>query len=92
MKAGFVVNKGDDPENLKFEDMRDGLVFRGSPETVASQILALRQEIGHFGTLLYTAHDWVNRDKMRNSMKLMAEEVMPIVNAEIAKETSTAAQ
>jgi alkanesulfonate monooxygenase SsuD/methylene tetrahydromethanopterin reductase-like flavin-dependent oxidoreductase (luciferase family) len=92
MMGGFVVNKDDSTENYKFQDMRDGLVFRGSPQTVAKQILELREEIGHFGTLLYTAHDWVDKIKMKNSMRLMAEEVMPIVNAAIRNEISSAAE
>ena len=92
MMSGFTVNKGDNTEGYTFEHMRDGLVFRGSPETVAKKILDLREEIGHFGTLLYTAHDWVEKNKMKKSMKLMAEEVMPIVNEAIARETSTAAE
>ena len=79
-KAPFVANAGDDPEELTHEKVRDACVIHGSPETVAEKILALRDEVGHFGTLLYAAHDWTDKARMKNSMRLMAEEVMPRIN------------
>jgi hypothetical protein len=33
-------------------------VICGSPRLVLEQLVALRAEIGHFGTLLMTGHDW----------------------------------
>ena len=33
-----------------------------------------------FGTLLYAGHDWADVDLAKNSMKLMAEKVMPKIN------------
>lgn len=83
MKGPFVVNKGDDPEKLTHESLRDNYVIYGSPSTVAEKLLAFREEIGHFGTLMLTAQDWTNAAFMKNSMKLMAEEVMPAVNKAI---------
>ena len=82
-KAGFVVNKGDDPAQLTPQALRDACVIAGSPETVAQKILALREEIGDFGTLMYAAHDWQDQARMKNSMRLMAEEVMPRVNSQL---------
>jgi alkanesulfonate monooxygenase SsuD/methylene tetrahydromethanopterin reductase-like flavin-dependent oxidoreductase (luciferase family) len=79
-KGPFVANAGDDPETLTHEQVRDACVIHGSAKTVARKLLELREEIGHFGTLLYAAHDWVDKARMKNSMRLMAEEVMPIVN------------
>ena len=81
LKAAFVVEKDDDPNELTHEALRDNLVLYGSPETVANRVLALREKVGSFGTLLYAAHDWDDRKaEMKNSMQLMAEEVMPRVN------------
>jgi len=80
IKAGFVVEQGDDPAELSHVDLRDKLVIYGSPQTVADRIVALREKIGDFGTLLYAAHDWIDKAPMKNSMRLMAEEVMPRVN------------
>jgi alkanesulfonate monooxygenase SsuD/methylene tetrahydromethanopterin reductase-like flavin-dependent oxidoreductase (luciferase family) len=53
------------------------LVIAGTPESVADQILAFRDEVGAFGTLLYTGHDWVDPALARRSMELMATEVWP---------------
>ena len=63
----------------------DKLVFWGSPNRVADQILAFREEIGDFGTLLMAGKDWKDRDLGRRNMQLLAEKVMPQVNAAIGK-------
>jgi len=54
-------------------------VIHGSPARVADQILALREEVGPFGGLVTSQHDWDGRDFEKRSMRLLAEEVMPIV-------------
>jgi hypothetical protein len=64
------------------------LVIHGSPQKVADQILAFRDEVGDFGTLLYAGKDWLDRDLSRRSMILMAEKVLPMVNTAIAKATA----
>ncbi|MEP7358521.1 MAG: LLM class flavin-dependent oxidoreductase, partial [Anaerolineales bacterium] len=56
------------------------LVIAGTPETVADQILAFRNEVGAFGTLLYTGHDWADPALARRSMELMANEVWPRID------------
>jgi alkanesulfonate monooxygenase SsuD/methylene tetrahydromethanopterin reductase-like flavin-dependent oxidoreductase (luciferase family) len=83
MKGPFVVNKGDDPAALTYEALRDNFTIHGSPATVAEKILAFRDDIGDFGTLVLTSQDWTDADAMKRSMKLLAEEVMPKVNAAI---------
>lgn len=83
VKAAFVSEQGGDPDKLNHQTMRDDFVICGSPETVARKILDLRDEIGHFGNLLMAAHDWVDGSRMKRSMKLMANEVMPIVHKEL---------
>ena len=50
---------------------------------MVDQILAFREEIGDFGTLLYAGHDWKDKGLARRSMELMAAEVMPRVNEAI---------
>lgn len=59
----------------------DTLVIRGGVSKVVEGILALHRELGGFGTLLYCGHDWTDAPLARRSMQLMAEEVMPRVNA-----------
>ena len=83
-KGPFVVNPGDDPEALEYHHMRDNFVIHGSPATVAEKIMAFRDEVGPFGTILYAAHDWTDKARMKNSMRLMAEEVMPALNRSVA--------
>ena len=61
----------------------DRLVIWGSPNRAADRILAFREEVGDFGTLLYAGKDWVDREIGRNSMILLAEQVLPKVNAAI---------
>ena len=56
------------------------LVIAGTPQSVADQILAFRKEVGAFGTLLYTGHDWADPALARRSMELMANEVWPRIS------------
>ena len=63
----------------------DDLVIWGTPEKVADELLAFREEVGDFGTLLYAGNDWLDRDLGRRSMMLLAEKVMPIVNSALSK-------
>ena len=79
-RGPFLPNKDDDPATLDPQKMREACVIHGSPETVAKELLALRERIGDFGTLLYAAHDWQDKGAMKHSMQLMAQEVMPRVN------------
>ena len=53
------------------------------------QILAFRAELGGFGTLMYCGHDWIDEKLARRSMQLMAEEVMPRVNAALGESGAT---
>ncbi len=47
---------------------------------------------GDFGTLLYAGHDWCDRELARRSMVLMAEKVMPAINAATGKPKTAAAK
>jgi hypothetical protein len=53
---------------------------------VVDQILALREEAGAFGELVYAGMDWVDPALARRSMELMAGEVMPRVNRAIRED------
>ena len=68
-KAGALDVMGSEP-----------LVIAGTPQSVAEQIFAFREQVGPFGTLLYTGHDWVDPLLARRSMELMAREVIPLIN------------
>ena len=56
----------------------------GSPARVADQVLALREQIGDFGELVYAGMDWVDEGLTKRSLQLMAEQVMPRVNVAIS--------
>ncbi len=57
----------------------DSRVIFGSPRTVLDRLVALREEIGPFGALLTTGVDWSGPNEAweRDSMRRLAEEVMP---------------
>ncbi|MGD9601189.1 MAG: LLM class flavin-dependent oxidoreductase [Gammaproteobacteria bacterium] len=65
---------------LTLEYVLDSLVICGTVEHVVEQVLALREQVGPFGTLVYAGHDWADPLRAQRSMRLMAEEVMPRVN------------
>jgi alkanesulfonate monooxygenase SsuD/methylene tetrahydromethanopterin reductase-like flavin-dependent oxidoreductase (luciferase family) len=66
------------PDEDVTEDMiKRALVIAGSPRRVLEQLVALREETGHFGTLLMGGHDWDRPALWRRSMELLATEVMP---------------
>lgn len=58
----------------------NSLVICGTPAQVTERILALREKVGEFGTLVYAGHDWADVALSRRSMELMARDVMPAVN------------
>ena len=78
-------------DEVTVEYMLDRLVICGSPNSVVDQILAFRETVGDFGTLLYAGHDWADTKLARRSMELMAEKVMPAVNSAIGSGKARAA-
>src|SRR5262249_10878172 len=77
-------------EEITHDYVMDHCVIHGSVNKVVDQILALREEIGDFGELVYAGMDWVEPALNKRSMQLMAEEVMPRVNAAIGKAAAAA--
>ena len=73
-------------DELRIESIVDQLVICGTVNSVVDQILAFREEIGPFGTLLYAGHDWMDKALAIRSMEMMADDVMPAVNAAIGEE------
>lgn len=63
------------------DSLLEKVVIMGSVNKVTDEILALGEEVGEFGTLLYLDLAWSDRDLARSSMKKMAEQVMPAVQA-----------
>ena len=54
-------------------------MIHGSPKTVLDKLVAFRERVGPFGTLLMTGLDWggPNEAWEREAMRLLAQEVMP---------------
>lgn len=84
-QAIFKTHPGQDDRELTTDYMVDRLVICGTPDRVADRILALREETGDFGEIVYAGMDWVDPALAKRSMALMAEKVMPQVNAAIGR-------
>jgi alkanesulfonate monooxygenase SsuD/methylene tetrahydromethanopterin reductase-like flavin-dependent oxidoreductase (luciferase family) len=79
----FKEHRGMADAEVTLDYVLDRLVLWGSPSRVADRILAFREQSGDFGTLLYAGKDWADRELGRRSMILLAEKVLPMVNAAI---------
>ncbi|HVQ74239.1 MAG TPA: LLM class flavin-dependent oxidoreductase [Candidatus Binatia bacterium] len=64
-------------EAVTMDIIKRTLVIAGPPRRVLDQLVALRDEVGHFGTLLMGGHDWDQPKLWRRSMELLATAVMP---------------
>jgi alkanesulfonate monooxygenase SsuD/methylene tetrahydromethanopterin reductase-like flavin-dependent oxidoreductase (luciferase family) len=83
-RAELFKSRRDQPDSeITLDYVCDKLVIHGSPNKVVDQLLEFREQVGDFGTLLYAGKDWADRDLGRRSMVLMAEKVMPALNAAI---------
>jgi alkanesulfonate monooxygenase SsuD/methylene tetrahydromethanopterin reductase-like flavin-dependent oxidoreductase (luciferase family) len=80
----FKTDPAQPDESITTDYLLDRLVLCGTVNKVVDQILALREEVGDFGELVYAGMDWVDPALAKRSMELMATEVMPRVNAAIA--------
>jgi alkanesulfonate monooxygenase SsuD/methylene tetrahydromethanopterin reductase-like flavin-dependent oxidoreductase (luciferase family) len=77
----FKRHEQEDDSAVTVERLLDELVICGTPDSVADQILKLREEAGPFGEIVYAGMDWVDPELARRSMVLMAEKVMPRIRA-----------
>jgi len=61
------------------EAIIEGCTLHGSPKTMLDKLVAFRDEVGPFGSLLMTGVDWLGPNEAweKQSMQLMAEDVMP---------------
>jgi len=88
----FKSHKEQPDEEITGDYVMDHCVFHGTVNKVVDRILAMREETGDFGELVYAGMDWVDPQLARRSMQLMAEQVMPRVNAAIGKPVRAAAE
>jgi alkanesulfonate monooxygenase SsuD/methylene tetrahydromethanopterin reductase-like flavin-dependent oxidoreductase (luciferase family) len=76
----FKTSREQPDEEITLDGVLSDLVIAGTPDSVAEQILAFREQTGDFGELVYAGLDWVDPDLAKRSMELMATKVMPQVN------------
>lgn len=81
----FKLDQSEPDEKITPDYVTRKLVIAGTVNSVVDQILAFRKQTGPFGTLLYPCHDWMDPVLGKRSMQLMAEEVMPRVNAALGE-------
>jgi len=84
--AGFKERMDQPDSEITYDFVLDRLCMYGTVNKVVDQILAMREQTGDFGELVIAAMDWVDPKLEKRSLQLMAEQVMPRVNAAIAKE------
>ena len=78
----FKADQSAPDSTVTTESVVDQVVIWGTPDKVVDDLLAFRDEIGDFGTLLYASHDWMDKQLGRRSMELMTEKVMPAINSQ----------
>ena len=88
----FKSHKEQPDEEITLDFVLDNCVIYGTVDKVVDEILKMREEIGDFGELVYAGMDWVDPALGKRSMQLMAEEVMPRVNAAIGASAKRAAE
>jgi len=55
-------------------------VIAGSVKTVTDRLIALADRLGPFGTLVSVGHDWDDAHLWQESMRMLAEDVMPVLS------------
>ncbi len=61
----------------------DEVIIAGDPDHVTHRPLELREQMGRFGTLVLTAHDWEDRDRWTHGLERFARVVVPAFNRAI---------
>jgi alkanesulfonate monooxygenase SsuD/methylene tetrahydromethanopterin reductase-like flavin-dependent oxidoreductase (luciferase family) len=85
-RDAVFTRDGKTPDNpVPVDDILNELVIAGSVSEVVDRILALNEKLGGFGELVYAGLDWTDPALARRSMVLMAEQVMPRVNAALGQ-------
>jgi len=88
----FKKHIDEDHTHVTLDRLLKELVICGTVSEVVDQILALRELTGPFGELVYAGMDQVDKGLARRSMELMAQKVMPRVNAAIRSERKVCAE
>ena len=82
-KRNMIKGTQEDREKFVTRQVNKALeeqVITGDANTVLDKLIAYREEVGPFGTLLMTGHDWDDQDLWRGSMRMLAQDVMPLLS------------
>ncbi len=79
----FKTRRDQPDDEVTLEAVCNQLITYGTPDKVADELMRYRETVGDFGTLLYAGKDWADPELGRRSMILLAEKVLPKVNAAI---------
>jgi alkanesulfonate monooxygenase SsuD/methylene tetrahydromethanopterin reductase-like flavin-dependent oxidoreductase (luciferase family) len=79
----FKTRRDQPDEDVTLDGICSELIIYGTPDKVADDILQYRERVGHFGTLLYAGKDWRDPELAKRSMVLLAEKVLPKINAAV---------
>lgn len=82
----FKKSRDEDDDAITLDRILDEFVIRGSASEVADRIIELHERTGGFGEIVYAGIDWADEKLARRSIQLMAEQVMPKVNAGVARD------
>ena len=55
-------------------------IIAGDVDEVLRRLLLMREETGHFGTLVLMSYDWDDKQSWIRSLELFAKELMPALN------------
>jgi alkanesulfonate monooxygenase SsuD/methylene tetrahydromethanopterin reductase-like flavin-dependent oxidoreductase (luciferase family) len=88
----FKSYKEQPDDGITLDYVMDNCVIHGTVNKVVDAILEMREQTGDFGELVYAGMDWADPALAKRSMQLMAEQVMPRVNAALGKSAATAAE
>jgi len=88
----FKSHREQPDDEITHDFIMDHCVIHGSVNKVVDAILAVHEQTGDFGELVYAGMDWVDPALAKRSMQLLAEQVMPRVNAALGKPIKTAAE
>jgi alkanesulfonate monooxygenase SsuD/methylene tetrahydromethanopterin reductase-like flavin-dependent oxidoreductase (luciferase family) len=81
----FKTYREQPDDEVTLDAVCEKLIIWGTPDKVADELLAFREEVGRFGTMLYAGKDWADPELGRRSMTLLAEEVKGRVDSAEAK-------
>ena len=83
----FKIDKSMSDREVTIDYMIENMWLVGSPEEVARKIIELHEFVGGFGVLLVMGHEWNPKEKWQKSMRLLKEEVLPLVKKSLRRGT-----